>query len=165
MPRISQPHNTYRAHREPIDTMGGFYMQYLESKLCIDSWEDLLACPCRCGRPGSHVIPVMVGCFFEEEGIPTWSTPHTSPTLPLTSHPWPPHLSPVNFRFAGPCPFNVSRRAEDDHVGLPCRLLRHPKFRTRPRFPPFKGVRPADNGRTQGLTGVSYRPLPAPWVA
>lgn len=48
--------------------------------------------------------------------------PHIS-TLPLTSHPWPPHLSPVDFRFAGPCPFNMSRRAEDDHVGFPCRLV------------------------------------------
>jgi hypothetical protein len=91
--------------------------------------------------------------------------PHNS-TLPLTSHPWPPHLSPINSRFAGPCPSNVSRRAEDDHVGLSCRLLHvipipHPLL----VFLAPQRVRLTGNGRAQGLTRVTYRPLPAPWVA
>jgi hypothetical protein len=57
--------------------MGGFYMQYLESKSSIDSRGSQIAPPWHRLQSQSHVILRFGGVFFEKEGIPTWPIPHT----------------------------------------------------------------------------------------
>lgn len=50
--------------------MGGFYMQYLESKSSIDLMAGLRVPPQHRCQPQSHIIPgVVVGVSWEVEGI------------------------------------------------------------------------------------------------
>ena len=64
--------------------MGGFYMQYLESKSSIDLMAGLGGPPQRRCHPQSHIIPdVVVGVSWEMEGM---ASPRGSPTTKLSLH-------------------------------------------------------------------------------
>ena len=64
--------------------MGGFYMQYLESKSSIDLMAGQGVPPQHRCQPQSHIIPVMVvGVSWEMEGI---ASPRGPPTTKLNLH-------------------------------------------------------------------------------